>query len=73
MLAAVAAVVSVGAFAGFNTSRPTDDASDLLLANAEALAEDYIIEDGIYLVLVVSPNKWYCYENGESSCPRKEE
>lgn len=38
MLAAVAAVVSIGVFAGFNAYPTNSSASDILLANAEALA-----------------------------------
>ncbi len=66
MLAAVAAVVSVGAFAGYNTSRPTDAASDLMLANAEALAEpivEIVYADGCLSgyddVCVKTPFQWF--------------
>ena len=38
MLAAIAAVVGVGGFAGFNAYQNNSSASDILLANAEALA-----------------------------------
>ena len=35
MLAAIAAVISVGGFAGFNAYQNNSSASDILLANAE--------------------------------------
>ncbi|MDE7461218.1 MAG: hypothetical protein K2M85_09115 [Paramuribaculum sp.] len=38
MLAAIAAVVGVGGFAGFNAFQNNSSVSDILLANAEALA-----------------------------------
>ena len=40
MLAAVAAVVGVGGFAGFNAFQNNSSASDILLANAEALSNN---------------------------------
>lgn len=45
--AAIAALMGVGAYFGHATATPTE-ASDILLANAEALAEDE--NDGYYYV-----------------------
>ena len=42
MLAAIAAVVGVGGFAGFNAFQNNSSASDILLANAEALADPIV-------------------------------
>lgn len=43
LMAAIAAVVSVGAYAGFNSYRANSGSSDLLLENAEALSEGEIV------------------------------
>ena len=67
MLAAIAAVISVGGFAGFNAYQ--NESPTITRLNAEALADDYVITDGNWLVVVISPTHWKCYENGQASCP----
>ena len=69
MLAVIAAVVGVGGFAGFNAFQNNSSASDILLANAEALADPIIgwVEDGYADgclsngrdLCVMSPSKYF--------------
>ena len=58
MLAAIAAVISVGGGAGFNAYRTNSSASDILLANAEALSND---EQG------GSSTSWTCWSQSKKS------
>ena len=53
LMAAIAAVVSVGAYAGFNSYRANSGSSDLLLENAEALSTDEVVT----FPCVVAPGK----------------
>ena len=57
MLAAIAAVVGVGGFAGFNAYQNNSSASDILLANAEALTD-----------IELDPVEVFCNTGGHGRC-----
>lgn len=57
MLAAIAAVVGVGGFAGFNAYQNNSSASDIQLANAEALTD-----------IELDPVEVFCNTGGHGRC-----
>lgn len=61
MLAAVAAVVGVGGFAGFNAYQNNSSTSDIQLANAEALSNDELPPVDV-LCPAPSPRGGNCHE-----------